>query len=70
MVNNPAHYTSGRVEAIDVIEDAIEDAPNIWRDLARTSTEVYAATVAERLMLRKMQKKHVGISIVLIDSLN
>lgn len=26
-VNRPAHYTQGRYEAIDVIEDAIDDAP-------------------------------------------
>ena len=29
MVNSPAHYTSGRYEAIDVIEDAITEAPNV-----------------------------------------
>jgi len=28
MVNSPAHYTQGRVEAIEVIEDAITEAPN------------------------------------------
>ena len=28
MVNSPAHYTAGRFEAIDVIEDAIEAAPS------------------------------------------
>ena len=27
-VNSPAHYTRGRVEAIEVIEDAIQDAPS------------------------------------------
>jgi predicted hydrolase (HD superfamily) len=27
-VNSPAHYTRGSTEAIDVIEDAIQDAPN------------------------------------------
>ncbi len=27
MVNSPSHYTSGRVEAIEVIEDAISEAP-------------------------------------------
>jgi hypothetical protein len=26
-VNSPKHYTAGKVEVIDVIEDAIEDAP-------------------------------------------
>ena len=28
MVNNPSHYTQGRIEAIDIIEDAIREAPN------------------------------------------
>lgn len=27
-VNSPSHYTGGRVEAIDMIEDAIKDAPD------------------------------------------
>ena len=27
-VNSPSHYTSGKVEAIEVIEDAIKDAPS------------------------------------------
>jgi len=27
-VNSPSHYTSGRMEAIDIIEDAIQDAPS------------------------------------------
>jgi len=26
-VDHPSHYTRGRVEVIDVIEDAVEDAP-------------------------------------------
>jgi|TARA_E500000318_G_C3556356_1_gene211343 hypothetical protein len=28
MVDNPQHYTQGRVEAIDVIEDSIASAPS------------------------------------------
>jgi hypothetical protein len=27
-VNSPAHYTRGTTEAIDIIEDAIQDAPS------------------------------------------
>lgn len=27
-VNSPAHYTKGRVEAIEVIEDVVADAPD------------------------------------------
>ena len=26
-VNSPSHYTSGRIEAIEIIEDAVKDAP-------------------------------------------
>lgn len=29
MVNSPAHYTRGTQEAIDIIEEAIQDAPDI-----------------------------------------
>ena len=28
-VNSPSHYTAGKVEAIDIIEDAIKSAPNV-----------------------------------------
>ena len=27
-VNHPSHYTSGNVEVIDIIEDAVKDAPD------------------------------------------
>ena len=27
-VNHPSHYTSGKTEVIDIIEDAIKDAPS------------------------------------------
>ena len=27
-VNSPSHYTAGKVEAIEIIEDAIANAPN------------------------------------------
>ena len=29
MVNSPAHYTRGTQEAIDIIEEAIQDAPDV-----------------------------------------
>ena len=28
LVNNPPHYTSGRVETIDFIEDCVQQAPD------------------------------------------
>lgn len=29
LVNHPPHYTAGRVETIDVIEDTIQHAPDV-----------------------------------------
>jgi hypothetical protein len=29
MVNSPAHYTRGKQECIDIIEEAIQDAPDV-----------------------------------------
>ena len=29
MVNSPSHYTRGKQEAIDIIEEAIQDAPDV-----------------------------------------
>ena len=29
MVNSPAHYTRGKQEAIEIIEEAIQDAPDV-----------------------------------------
>lgn len=28
-VNSPSHYTSGKTEVIDIIEDAVKDAPSV-----------------------------------------
>ena len=44
-VNSPSHYTGGRVEAIDVIEDAIKDA----KHNAKTNNITYEK--------RKMEKE-------------
>ena len=49
MVNSPAHYTRGTQEAIDIIEEAIQDAPNVKsRNASSTSTEVSTSSMAER----------------------
>ena len=43
-VNSPSHYTRGKVEAIQVIEDAIQDAPSPQDGLlSSTSTQVYSS---------------------------
>ena len=32
-VNSPSHYTAGKQEVIDVIEDAIKTAPNVTKGM-------------------------------------
>ena len=48
-VNSPSHYTRGKQEAIDIIEEAIQDAPSPkGRYAAGTSSQILAAIVAQR----------------------
>ena len=35
MVNSPAHYTNGSQEAIDIIEEAIQEAPSVKQAYAQ-----------------------------------
>jgi hypothetical protein len=41
MVNNPQHYTKGKYEAIDVIEDAVQHAPNAVQGTLQWQTLKY-----------------------------
>lgn len=45
MVYSPAHYTKGRFEAIDVIEDVIRDAPDPVSGLLLGNTLKYLLRV-------------------------
>jgi len=40
-VNHPSHYTRGRQEAIDIIEDAIQDAPTPAQGLLQAQALKY-----------------------------
>ena len=40
-VNSPSHYTSGRMEAIDIIEDAISTAPTPGKGLLQAQVLKY-----------------------------
>ena len=40
-VNRPAHYTKGKQEAIDTIEDAISDAPSVKAGFLQGQTLKY-----------------------------
>ena len=40
-VNSPAHYTRGSQEAIDIIEDAIQDAPDVTSGMLQAQVIKY-----------------------------
>ena len=44
-VNSPSHYTSGRVEAIDIIEDAVKDAPTPGKGVLQAQVLKYVLRV-------------------------
>jgi hypothetical protein len=70
MVNSPAHYTQGRVEAIDVIEDSISTAPTPMLGFLQGQVLKYML----RLWLKKNSKEDAEKAKwylnKLIDSLN
>lgn len=41
MVNSPAHYTRGSQEAIDIIEESIQDAPDVKAGMLQAQTLKY-----------------------------
>lgn len=44
-VNSPSHYTSGRVEVIDIIEDAVKDAPTPGKGVLQAQVIKYIMRV-------------------------
>tara|TARA_B100001559_G_scaffold100686_1_gene84458 strand:- start:350 stop:832 length:483 start_codon:yes stop_codon:yes gene_type:complete len=41
MVNSPAHYTRGKQEAIEIIEEAIQDAPDVKAGMLQAQSLKY-----------------------------
>ena len=41
MVNSPSHYTRGKQEVIDIIEEAIQDAPDVKPGMLQAQTLKY-----------------------------
>ena len=41
MVNSPSHYTRGTQEVIDIIEEAIQDAPDVKAGMLQAQTLKY-----------------------------
>ncbi len=52
-VNSPAHYTRGSQEAIDVIEEAIQDAPSVKAGMLQAQALKYLL----RIWLKEDSKK-------------
>ena len=70
MVNNPAHYTSGRVEAIDVIEDAILNAPTTMDGFLQGQVLKYMLRLWHKIDAKEDAEKARWYLNKLIDSLN
>ena len=70
MVNSPAHYKKGRVEAIDVIEDAIEEAPSTKAGFLQAQVLKYLLRLWHKIDAKEDAEKARWYLNRLIDSLN
>ena len=70
MVNNPSHYTSGRVEAIEVIEDAILNAPTNMDGFLQGQVLKYMLRLWHKIDAKEDAEKARWYLNRLIDSLN
>ena len=69
-VNSPSHYTSGRLEAIDIIEDAVKDAPTPGKAVLQAQVLKYMLRLWLKDNPLEDAKKAEWYLKRLIDSLN
>ena len=69
MVNSPSHYTSGRVEAIEVIEDATKDAPTVIAGVYQANALKYLLRLWHKSNSKEDAQKAQWYLNKLIDSL-
>ena len=69
-VNSPSHYTSGRLEAIDIIEDAVSDAPTPGKAVLQAQVLKYMLRLWLKDNPLEDAKKAEWYLKRLIDSLN
>lgn len=69
-VNSPSHYTSGRFEAIDVIEDAIEEAPSVKAGMLQAQVLKYLLRLWHKIDAKEDAEKARWYLNRLIDSLD
>ena len=70
MVNSPAHYTKGKYEAIDVIEDAILNAPTVMDGFLQGQALKYLLRLWHKIDAKEDAEKARWYLNRLIDSLN
>jgi hypothetical protein len=70
MVNSPAHYTAGRYEAIEVIEDAIDNAPSCKQGFLQAQVLKYILRMWHKTNSKEDAEKAQWYLARLIDSLN
>ena len=70
MVDHPAHYTSGRAEAIDVIEDAMLNAPTAFDGFLQGQVLKYMLRLWHKIDAKEDAEKARWYLNKLIDSLN
>ena len=70
MVNSPAHYTAGRIEAIEVIEDAIEAAPSTKQGFLQAQVLKYLLRLWYKSNGKEDAEKAQWYLNRLVDSLN
>ena len=69
-VNHPAHYTQGKTEAIDVIEDAIAEAPGAKAGFLQAQVLKYMLRLWHKVDAKEDAEKARWYLNRLIDSLN
>ena len=70
MVNSPSHYTQGRFEAIDVIEDAIQEAPSVKLGFLQGQVLKYLLRLWHKIDCKEDAEKARWYLNRLIDSLD
>ena len=68
-VNHPDHYNSGKFEAIDVIEDAIEEAPSVKLGMLQAQVLKYLLRLWHKIDAKEDAEKARWYLNRLIDSL-
>lgn len=69
-VNHPSHYTQGKQEAIDVIEDAIAEAPGVKEGFLQAQVLKYMLRLWHKIDAKEDAEKARWYLNRLIDSLN